>query len=294
MIGVRRMACEMHGCCFLANPVVANETTGAGLYTKEKECYQQPLTDYPEWFSLPFGTCSRDCHDANANFDKDDADAEVYPTRYRENVCMFTNGSVASDILCGEPPVNSATCNMHEYCTETGCGTSGCGENGSCERVYYSQIAPRLFNEECVCDIGWSGANCNVRDPACSSTVTEGLGTWVIGSWGDCGPTTPRSEDATCNEGENPTCSEPGMRIRNVKCDCFGTCKNASKPATFESCTYQYAKHVPKSAFGNLLPYRNWIPKEFPDIDIMSHFVMMENREGIASSGGFNLSLIHI
>ena len=73
MIGVRRMACEMHGCCFLANPVVANETTGAGLYTKEKECYQQPLTDYPEWFSLPFGTCSRDCHDANANFDKDDA-----------------------------------------------------------------------------------------------------------------------------------------------------------------------------------------------------------------------------
>ena len=78
MIGVRRMACEMHGCCFLANPVVANETTGAGLYTKEKECYQQPLTDYPEWFSLPFGTCSRDCHDANANFDKDDADATSF------------------------------------------------------------------------------------------------------------------------------------------------------------------------------------------------------------------------
>ena len=79
--------------------------------------------------------------------------------------------------------------------------------------------------------------------------ATEGLGTWVIGSWGDCGPTTPRSEDATCNEGENPTCSEPGMRIRNVKCDCFGTCKNASKPATLESCTYQYAKHAPKSAW---------------------------------------------
>ena len=108
------MACEMHGCCFLANPVVANETTGAGLYTKEKECYQQPLTDYPEWFSLPFGTCSRDCHDANANFDKDDADAEVYPTRYRENVCMFTNGSVASDILCGEPPLQIP---QHAICT---------------------------------------------------------------------------------------------------------------------------------------------------------------------------------
>jgi hypothetical protein len=54
------------------------------------------------------------------------------------------------------------------------------------------------------------------------------------------------------------------------------------------SCTYEYAKHVSKSVFGNLLPYRNWIPKEFPDIDIMSHFVMMENREGIASSGGFS------
>jgi len=132
MIGVRRMTCEMHGCCFLANPVVANETTGAGLYTKEKECYQQPLTNYPEWFSLPFDSCSRDCHDGDsANvIDKNAPDAEVYPVRYRENICVYTNGSVASDILCGEPPVNSATCNMYEYCTETGCGTSGCGDNG--------------------------------------------------------------------------------------------------------------------------------------------------------------------
>ena len=121
MIGVRRMTCEMHGCCFLANPVVANETTGAGLYTKEKECYQQPLTNYPEWFSLPFDSCSRDCHDGDsANvIDKNAPGAEVYPTRQRENICIYTNGSVASDILCGEPPVNAATCNMYEYCTET-------------------------------------------------------------------------------------------------------------------------------------------------------------------------------
>ena len=59
------------------------------------------------------------------------------------------------------------------------------------------------------------------------------------------------------------------------------TCKNVDKPNASLSCTYEYAKHVSKSVFGNLLPYRNWIPKEFPDIDIMSHFVMMENREGI-------------
>ena len=54
---------------------------------------------------------------------------------------------------------------------------------GSCERVYYSQIDTRLFTETCVCDVGWSGATCNMRDPACF-TMNDGNGTWVTGSWG--------------------------------------------------------------------------------------------------------------
>ena len=154
MIGVRQSACEMHGCCF--SPILSSlmKLLVLACTTKEKECYQQPTTDYPEWFSLPFGTCSRDCHDANANFDKDDADAEVYPTRYRENVCMSTNGSVASDILCGE----SLQFRNMQYARVLHRNRM---RNEWLRMVAMSAYIHKLirvaFNEECVCDIGWSG-----------------------------------------------------------------------------------------------------------------------------------------
>ena len=142
---------------------------------------------------------------------------------------------------------------------------------------------PRL----CVRDVGWSGATCNMRDPACfvnRMMVTErGLlvpGARVVpphrGHWMPFAP-----------KARIPRALNQERKTRNVKCSCLGTCKNVDKPNASLSCTYEYAKHVSKSVL--VIYFRTKLDAEgISDIDIMSHFVMMENREGIASSGGFS------
>ena len=283
---IRRTVCESYGCCFVHDPTPDN-------LRKEPECYEKPRRLVPEWISMPYGGCSRNCNPVQSE--------SAQPIANRRNVCMWSNGTTADRQLCAmgiDMPDTESTCNLHESCEDGSschfrvgnryldlryraenawsqrqhcCETDSCCTSkeagycgfGKCERVY-DAIDTYKFHVQCTCADGYSrtmqGSSPQAVNSPCLVSQPKCQPVWTTSSWTECRAAVPPASG--------------GVQTRRVTCSCHDTCDESQRPVDVRTCEH-FDESLQKADEG--LP-QDWNKTKIPPIKDIHDYVLFEHR----------------